>query len=566
MGNNNSAKCELTEYGNVCEMAKCLNSNIIGLSSDSASPTDTWIVEFNDGTTYEGEPIKKAFLKMWISNETLKKLNLTTQAKFQNLMSKNSGLNYEVAVYRDIVKPLIETNICPNFIKFLGAGKDCSFDDVVSMAIGSNNKGSISSYEDTVFSTSVIIVNDDRTTMKRKKITNTYTTEEITRLEVSTSRKLVKDKFVYNIIANEVIKPGTISLFEFLNKTVDNVVKSKVIFQALAACYAMSCSKMCHNDLHLRNVYIEPLNEVDESKLPPGWSRNVSSGGKTYYYNQSTNESTWTHPGIAEEKSTRVNYIYGGDLYTFETNYIAKVFDFDRAYVQRFGNNPFLDREKDWVCDDYSQCNKYIENLDALKLMSGIYRTINRSYKNDLLDICTQAEGAGVGEFAQRLGYKKLLEEVFEEGSFLTKDDVPLATDLYLKFNSTIDIMKNLARSNFSKGSIQNTYPVGYIPDPKYTFICNEDMFNKQGKITNLNVANGIRDKTTITELTNKISELEKENEVLTEALVVREKLLKAYPIKSEPKIPCKPGEVRDKITKKCREKKRPGPKKKINN
>lgn len=562
MGSNSSKSCELTEYNNVCEMAKCLTSNVMGLSSDSASPTDTWIVEFNDGTTYEGEPIKKAFLKLWISNETFKRTNATKDDKFQELMAKNSGLNYEVAVYRDIVKPLIETNICPNFIKFLGVGKDCSFDDVVSMAMGSDNKRDISSYEDTVFCTSTIIANDSDN-MKRKKITETYTTEVVKKLEVSAPRKIVKEKFKYNIIANEVIKPGTMSISEFLDKTVDNVVKAKVIFQALAACYAMSCSKMIHNDLHLGNVYIEPLNEVDETKLPPGWSRKVSSNsGKTYYYNQAKNESTWIHPGIMYGKSTRMNYIYGGDLYTFETNYIAKVFDFDRAYVQRFGNNPFLDREKDWVCDDYSQCNKYIENLDALKLMSGIYRMIGSSYKNELLDICTQADGAEIGEFARRLGYKKLLEEVFEEGSFLTKDNVPLTTDLYLKFNPTIDIMKNLSRSNFSKGSIQNTYPVGYIPDPDYTFICNTDMFNKQGKITDINVSSGISDKTTIDELKKKVEQLENENKVLTEALSFKQNL-PPEPIPPT-RIPCKPGEVRDLVTKKCRKKKKPGRKKDV--
>lgn len=594
MGNNNSSKCELTEYSNVCEMAKCLTGNVVGLSSDSASPTDTWIVDFIDGTTHENEPIKNAFLKMWISNETFKRTNTAEDDKFQELMAKNSGLNYEVAVYRDIVKPLIETNICTNFIKFLGAGKDCSFDDVVSMAMGSGNKSGISSYEDNVFSTSVIIANDNNSIMKRKKITDTYTTEEVEKLEVSAPRKTVKEKFTYNIIANEVIKPGTMSLSEFLDKTVDNVVKSKVIFQALAACYAMSCSKMIHNDLHLGNVYIEPLNEVDESKLPPGWSRKVSSQGKTYYYNQAKNESTWIHPGITYGKSTRMNYLYGGDLYTFETNYIAKVFDFDRSYVQRFGNNPFLHKEKDWVCDDYSQCNKYIENLDALKLMSGIYRTIDTSYKDELLDICTQAEGAGVDEIAERQEYKKLLEEVFEEGGFLTQNDVPLTTDEYLQFNPTIDIMKNLVRSNFSKGSIQSTYPVGYIPNPKHTFVCNTDMFNKQGKISNINVAKGINDKTTITELSNKISQLEIENKILKEALLFqaqsceksappkkrnRESLSDDYsefytPTTKKPpkkrgrpkttKIPCKPGEVRDKVTGECRKKKKPGRAKKV--
>ena len=37
MGSNSSKSCELTEYNNVCEMAKCLTSNVMGLSSDSAS-------------------------------------------------------------------------------------------------------------------------------------------------------------------------------------------------------------------------------------------------------------------------------------------------------------------------------------------------------------------------------------------------------------------------------------------------------------------------------------------------------------------------------------------------
>ena len=565
MGSNNSKSCELTEYNNVCEMVKCLTGNVVGLSSDSASPTDTWIVEFNDGTTYESEPIKKAFLKMWVSNETFKKLNKTKDDTFQELMSKISGLNYEVAVYRDIVKPLIETNICPNFIKFLGVGKDCSFEDVVAMAVGSGNTRDISSYEDTVFSTGVILANDSDNIMKRKKITETYSAVEVKKLESSVPKNIVRDNFTYNIIANEVIKPGTVSLSVFLETNVDNAVKSKVLFQALAACYAMSCSKMCHNDLHLGNVYVEPLTEAnDESKLLPGWSIKASKKtGETYYYNEKTGESSWVHPG---GKSTRMNYIYEGDLYTFETSYIAKVFDFDRSYVQRFGNNPMLGPpNEEWVCDDYSQCNKYIENLDALKLMGGVYDLWSDfSESDELLDICTQAEGAGESEVKERKVYKETLREIFDEGTFLTKDDVPITEDKYLEFNSTVDIMKNLARSNFSKGSIQSTYPVGYIPDPEYTFICKTDMFNSQGKITNLNVASGISDKTTIDELKKKVERLENENKVLTEALSFKQNLPSSS--ESAPKrisrTPCKPGEVRDKVTKKCIKKKNPGRKK----
>ena len=44
---------------------------------------------------------------MWISNETLKNLKSSKGDDFKELMLKVSGLNYEVAVYRDILKLLI---------------------------------------------------------------------------------------------------------------------------------------------------------------------------------------------------------------------------------------------------------------------------------------------------------------------------------------------------------------------------------------------------------------------------------------------------------------------------
>ena len=354
MGNTNSNKCELTEYGNVCEMTQCLTSNVVGLSANSASPTDTWVVEFKDGTTHENNPIKNAFLKMWISNETLKNLKSSKGDDFKELMLKVSGLNYEVAVYRDILKLLIETNICPNFVKFLGASKNCMYTNIVEMSIGRVGmfleKKDIQERLDTVYGTSVALAQPN-SKLKRLKITEKYSDKTLKIFEQGVPRKLVEEKFKYNIMANEVIKPGTVSLSQFLKNPENNSVKSKVIFQALAACYAMSCSKMCHNDLHLGNVYVEHLTET-------------------------TKETSQVRP---RKKSVRMNYIYEGDLYTFETNYIAKVFDFDRSYVQRFGNNPMLTPpNEEWICGEYSQCNKYIENLDALKLMSGIYDKLRK--------------------------------------------------------------------------------------------------------------------------------------------------------------------------------------------
>ena len=543
MGNNNSTKCELTEYSDVCEMAKCLTDNIIGLSSNSSSPTDTWIVEFIDGTTYEDKPIKKAFVKLWISPDVFKytddkiiKLNDYDTMK-SDLVPKFSGLDYEARVYRDIVKPLIEKNICPNFIKFLGYGKNCSFENVSRMASGPSNEPRKTQ---TLYGNTIRILQDER----RKSITQLYDKIELKKFTEVISHLDTVKYITYNMLANEVIEPGTVQLEKFFNDTkIDITTKSIVLFQGLAACYAMSCSKMVHNDLHTGNLYVEPL-----------------------------------------EKTTRMNYIYEGDLYSFETKYIVKVFDFDRAYVKRFGENPFL-KSADWACDDYSQCNKYIENIDALKLISGVYKQLKQKDADKLVDICTMNETADVEKST------RILTEVFEEGIFLNHNNVPLAIDKYQLFNSTIDIMKNLSRSSFSNSSIQSTYPVGYIPDPEYTFICNKDMFNDKGKLSDIKVTKGISDKTTIDELTKKVERLEMEIKVLIEALTFQSlnkpskvtqqqtqsqseessefhtQSTNKPPVKKErvkARTPCKPGEVRDLVTKKCRQKKKPGRKKKL--
>ena len=82
-----------------------------------------------------------------------------------------------------------------------------------------------------------------------------------------------------------------------------------------------------------------------------------------------------------------------------------------------------------------------------------------------------------------------------------------------------------------SNSSIQSTYPVGYIPDPDYTFICNGDMFNDQGKIADIKVTKTITDKTTIDELKKKVEQLEVEIKDLKEALTFQQGLNETFKV-----------------------------------
>ena len=48
---------------NVCKLGKYIN-NVVGLSSNSSSPSDTWITTFDKDTKYYDENVGKAFMKI----------------------------------------------------------------------------------------------------------------------------------------------------------------------------------------------------------------------------------------------------------------------------------------------------------------------------------------------------------------------------------------------------------------------------------------------------------------------------------------------------------------------
>ena len=55
----------IDEKFNLCELSDYI-SNIKGLSSNSSSPSDTWIVKFKEDITYKNKPINYGFLKIFI--------------------------------------------------------------------------------------------------------------------------------------------------------------------------------------------------------------------------------------------------------------------------------------------------------------------------------------------------------------------------------------------------------------------------------------------------------------------------------------------------------------------
>jgi hypothetical protein len=103
----------------------------------------------------------------------------------------------------------------------------------------------------------------------------------------------------------------------------------------------MSLAKLVQNDLHYDNVWIVPL-----------------------------------------YKTVTVNYFINDETYVFPIRYLVKLYDFDRAYAVRFGPNPLLD---DATCFDVTHCNKFISNLDAVKVSTYVYATTTIDANKELL-------------------------------------------------------------------------------------------------------------------------------------------------------------------------------------
>jgi len=149
------------------------------------------------------------------------------------------------------------------------------------------------------------------------------------------------------------------------------------------------------------------------------------------------------------------------DEYIITSKYNTYIYDFDRAYVENMGDNPLLEG---WVCDDYYQCNKYIDNKDIIFILSQIFE------ESDKIDI------------------KKIIIEIVKKNdaikNIIVKEKLNLAINRRLPsedyeryFNNTLEILKN----------IHTFYKIGITTEPEpvekeNVFLCLESFFDINGR------------------------------------------------------------------------------------
>jgi hypothetical protein len=202
-----------------------------------------------------------------------------------------------------------------------------------------------------------------------------------------------------------------------------------VIFQITAACYAMSLSKMIHNDLHAGNIFIQELDTITD-----------------FLYN--------------------INDI----PILIRTKYKVLIFDFDRSYVKKLGENQILNSE---ICSNTSQCNEFIENKDIVKIFCYI---TNFLQTNDLIDLLsTNPFIQNIINHFYNFKNKKGIKRCFLQ----YKESTAVPSSFYDSVNSTLYILMEIYKNFLKKYDEEDMLLV----DENNMYYCNYKMFDENGNI-----------------------------------------------------------------------------------
>lgn len=382
---NSCENLNLENITDVNEIVRCVNI-LEGVPANSASPTDIYIIQFNNDTKYNGEPLEFGFQKLFISkiredifDENSKFLDLpdlvmkdsyTKDGKsfpFQKISFLSSQIiKYEYYIYKLKIAPLIFSNISPHFIKFLGGLTETNYSNIIdylsdSTGMYDKTRTSLNFKRNFLcminnFEKRKSIDDDDQKIPLYNEDLDTTLLYEIVKQERFRNEFFNPENYQYGFILNEAIsKPSTgqprvigesITMNGWFDQEFDENEAMNIIFQVLQACYCLFLSGVAHNDLHTGNVYIK--------KIP---------------------------------KSV-IRYIINKREYLIETENMVMIYDFDRSYVNGIINPLITDK----ILESYNQTNELREGKDFIKNIKYLiskYKKIgkDKQFKNMFMNV-----------------------------------------------------------------------------------------------------------------------------------------------------------------------------------
>jgi hypothetical protein len=323
-------------FNSVCELSTCM-TKLQGIGSNSASPTDVWILTFPGDRATElqvpGKPVvqfKKAFVKLFINPDdwlaaVVAENGNRFRSKFTDLKLALQGLKYEIAVYSVVTNSLLSNNVSPHFVRSLAKTTECTYDNLLAIVQKDNKKHAaerLSRNLDFMF----------QWEPKRPSITS----------NAAYAPPVVQHNYAgmrYCLLVNEAIPAGTKTLYDVFSGLVEaDDIRSIfiILFQVVQACYSLYLARTAHNDLHTGNIWIETL-----------------------------------------KQPITVRYkINGIDYDITDIKHWVKIYDFDTAYSEQLGANVYNTDDRCW---DFGLCNKIVEGKDFVKVLCYLFSAADGS-------------------------------------------------------------------------------------------------------------------------------------------------------------------------------------------
>lgn len=278
----------------LCDLAKYIGG-ITGIESDTVSAVDIWFIKFANRAdiyreTKDGDkiPIDEAVLKISLTYDSAYAAETCMKKKHKNA-PESKALEYEARVYEEVIKPLLDDNICPHFVRSFGRVKYCSYNQLLDMATKAN-------------------ISEENFRRNMSKIWG----DMVSRPAINDNKKTKPnsiypyvDEFKFQYLISERVE-GPVYDEWIKEKHTDRELLYS-IFQLLYTQYCMQVFGIAHNDLHFKNIFVVSSEPVD------------------------------------------VRYMIGSKVYDFyNVRHILKVYDFDSAYTKKLGTNPNSFKKMDY--------------------------------------------------------------------------------------------------------------------------------------------------------------------------------------------------------------------------
>jgi hypothetical protein len=389
-------------------------TGVDGLEANSTSFSDTWIVHLRPGVELDGEPVREIFAKMWMDKDSILRLRdkldsgwagtwkrevprypdtgvaaetpglvdfseSTADRRVKSTMSEPRRvamsahrLEYEAKVHAEVIQPLLDHGVCPNFPQFI-ASKMVNGRDLYNGVLA--HEGLTKAVALQSFVRSVLFIAGINRPFQGGGVARRPAVHVQVDTDTAVSPavcELLLDQ-EYRVLFNQCFPPGYRTLARYLKELTKPAAVHElwtVLFQVLAGCYALNLSQTAHLDLHLNNIVV----------------------------------GDHPHPGV-------VVYRYADGVYRFHRGLHVQIFDFDYAYACRLGANPGSKRNYlHPFADIYKVCRGVYNALVNrhqqvarvfLRTLTDTPATLHKSF-GQRVDVRTVLRG-GVGMYSPEL-------------------------------------------------------------------------------------------------------------------------------------------------------------------